>query len=71
MFLCVFVAIQYNSKIEITFKSTKLRSCFNVKDKIDFEYKHDLHYHTKSPESTCIDRYVRESTRRIIQNKRS
>ena len=44
-----------------------MSSCFNVKDKIDFEHKHDLIYHAKCPESTCIDDYVGESARRITQ----
>ena len=30
-----------NTKIEVTFKSAKLSSCFNFKDKIDFEHNHD------------------------------
>ena len=46
------------TKTEKTFKSTKTSSCFNVKDNIDFEYNHDLIYHTKCPEPTCIDYYV-------------
>ena len=54
-----------NTKIEIAFKSTKLSSCFNVKDKIDSEYNHDLIYHAKCTKPTCIDDYVGESGRRI------
>ena len=53
------------TKIEVTLKSTKLSSCFNVEDKIDFEHNHDLIYHTKCPEPICIDDYVGESARRI------
>ena len=30
-----------NTKIEVTFKSAKLSSCFNFKDKVDFEHNHD------------------------------
>ena len=56
-----------NTKIEVTLKSTTLSSCFNVKDKIDFENNHDLIYHKKSPESTCIDDYVGESDCRITE----
>ena len=56
-----------NTKTEVTFKSTKLNSCFNVKDKIGFEHNHDLIYHTKCPEPTCIDDYVGESARRITK----
>ena len=56
-----------NTKIEVTFKSTKLSSCFNVKDKIDFEQNHDLIYHAECPEPPCIDNYVGESAHRITE----
>ena len=62
---CVNKLLPSNTKIEVAFKSTKLSSCFNVKDKIDFEHNHDLIYHAKWPEPTCIDDYVGESARRI------
>ena len=51
----------------VAFKSTKLSSCFNVKDKIDFEHNHDLIYQMKCPEPTCIDDYVGESASRITE----
>ena len=47
-----------STKIEVTFKSTKLSSCFNFKDKIDFEHNHDLIYHKKYPKPTCIDDFI-------------
>ena len=52
---CVNRLLPNNTKIEVAFKSTKLTSCFNVKDKINFEHKQDLIYHVKCPEPTCID----------------
>ena len=55
-----------NPKIEVTFKN-KLSSCFNVKGKINFEHNHDLIYHKKCSEPTCIDNYVGESAGRIIE----
>ena len=64
---CVNKLLPNNTKIEVTFKITKLSSCFNAKDKIDFEHNHDLIYHTKCPEPTCIDDYVGESARRITE----
>ena len=64
---CVNKLLPNNAKIEVTFKSTKLSSCFNVKVKIDFEHNHDLIYHTKCPEPTYIDDYMGESARRIIE----
>ena len=51
---CVNKLLPSNIKIEM-FKNTKLSSCFNVKNKIDFEHDHDLIYHAKCPEPTCID----------------
>ena len=64
---CVNKLLPNNTKIEVAFKSTKLSSCFNVKDKIDFEHNHDLIYHAKCPEPTCIDDYVGESARPITE----
>ena len=39
---CVIKLLPNNTKIEVALKSTKLSSCFNVKDKIDFERNHNL-----------------------------
>ena len=64
---CVNKLIPSNTKIEVAFKSTKLSSCFNVKDKNNFEHNHILIYHTKCPEPTCIDDYVEESARQITE----
>ena len=57
---CVSKLLPNNIKIEVTFKSTKLGSSFNFKDKIDFEHNHELIYRTKCPEPTCIDDYIGE-----------
>ena len=62
---CVNKLLPNNAKIEVAFKSTKLSSFFNVKDKNDFEHNHDLIYHAKCLEPTCIDYYVGESALRI------
>ena len=51
---CINKLLPNNTKIEVTFKSTKLSSCFNVKDKIGFEHNHDLIYHTKCPERLAL-----------------
>ena len=59
---CVHKLLPNNTKIEEAFKSTKLSSCFNVKDKIDFEHNHDL-----SCEMSCINDYAGESARRITE----
>ena len=59
---CVNKLLPNNTKIEVAFKSTKLSSCFNVKDKIDLEHNHDL-----SCEMSCINDYAGESARRITE----
>ena len=64
---CVTKLLPNNTKIEVEFKSTKLSSCFNLKDEIDFEHNHDFIYHAKCPEPTCIDDYVGESACRITE----
>ena len=64
---CVNKLLPNNTKIEVAFKSTKLSSFFNVKDKINFEHNHDLIYHAKRPEPTCIDDYAGESACRITE----
>ena len=43
--MCVNKLLLNNTKIEVAFKSTKLSSCFNAKDKIDFKHNYDLIYH--------------------------
>ena len=64
---CVNKLLPNDTKIEVEFKSNKLSSYFNVKDRTDFEHNHYLIYHTKYPDQTCIDDYVGESARRIIE----
>ena len=36
---CVIKLLPNNTKVKVAFKSTKLSSCFNLKDKTDFEHK--------------------------------
>ena len=67
MYKCLKKLLPNNTKIEVTFKSTKLSSCLNVNDKIDFEHNHDLIYQAKYPKPACIDDYVGESDCRIIE----
>ena len=40
------------------FKGKKLNSCFQIKDTVNFEYKHDLVSHEKCPANNCNDDYV-------------
>ena len=43
-----------NTKTEAAFRSIKLRSFFNVNDKVNFKHNYDLIYPTKCLEPTCI-----------------
>ena len=54
-----------NTKIKAALKSNKLTSCFNIKDKLDFEHNHDLN--SKCTEPTYIGDNVGESARRITE----
>ena len=54
-----------NTKIKAVLKSNKLTSCFNIKDKLDFEHNHDLN--SKCTEPSCIGDNVGESARRITE----
>ena len=52
-----------NIKVQVSFTGNKLNSCFNIKDKIKFEYRHDVIYLRKCPETTYNDNYIGEAKR--------
>ena len=52
-----------NTKLEITFISKKLNSCFSIKDKTNFAHQHNLIYHVNCTEPSCHDNYVGETGR--------
>ena len=56
-----------NVKPRIVYKSTKLSSMFNLKDKTNFHHKHDVVYLYKCPVTECGASYVGETSRRISE----
>ena len=52
-----------NTKISITYKSTKLSSKFSTKDKIKKDHNHDIVYLAKCPD--CSETYIGETARRL------
>ena len=47
-------------------KTTKLSTKFPIKDKADFQHKHNVIYCCKCPNEGCKGGYVRETKRRIV-----
>ena len=45
----------------------KLSTCFQIKDKSQFDHQHDLMYHAKCPSEFCDKYYIGESGRRITK----
>ena len=50
---------------QITYTGKKLSSQFNIKDKTNFEHRHELIYHANCPIPTCEDNYIGETARCI------
>ena len=50
-----------NTKLLVSFTSNKLSSCFNIKDKTKFKYKHDAIYPRTCPKTKCNDNYISEA----------
>ena len=48
-------------------KYKKFNSCFNIKDTVNFEHKHDLVYHGKCPANNYKDDYLCETVRYISE----
>ena len=53
--------------MQVTFTGEKLSTQFNVKDRTEFEHKHDVIYFGKCPEQNCSDNHLGESARRISE----
>ena len=51
----------------ISYKSTKLSTKFTVKDKTDFQHKHNVVFYGKCPNEGCKDDYVGETKRRTVE----
>ena len=56
-----------NFNTQITFRVKKFNSCFEIKDKVNFEHKNDLFYHAKCPANNCKGDYVGKTGRRISE----
>ena len=54
-------------KIIISYKCTKLSTKFPVKDKTDFQHKHNFVYYGKCPNEGRNNDYVGETKRRITE----
>ena len=54
-------------KAMIGYRSTKLSTKFLVRDKTDFQHKHNVLYYGKCSNEGCKDDYVGETKRRIVQ----
>ena len=51
----------------VSYTGKELGTCFNVKDKMVFNHKHDTVYYAKCPEESCPHDYVGESGRRVLE----
>ena len=51
----------------ISYKSTKLSTKLPVKDKTDFQHKHNVVYYDKCPNGGCKEDYVGETKGRIVE----
>ena len=54
-----------NHTAQHVYKSRKLGSIFDIKDKTKLEHKHDLIYLVKCPERTCSETYLGETARAL------
>ena len=54
-------------KVETAFTGKRLNSCFQTKHRTKFEHQHDIIYQVKCSAKNCLDDYIRESARRIIE----
>ena len=59
--------LQNTVKANIGFTGKNLSTCFQNKDQIKFEHKHDIIYLATCPEDNCSEDYIRESGRRISE----
>ena len=58
---------KFEKKVSISavYKATKIGSRFNIKDKIAFENKHNVVYHTDCPTKKCKSHYIGQTKCRI------
>ena len=56
-----------NTRTKIAFTGSELSTCFQVKDKTNFEHNYDIFYHGTCPETDCPENCIRETARRIAE----
>ena len=59
-----------NVKVDIIYTNSKLSFKFNVKDKIPFEEQHDILYRSVCATDNCIEDYVEETNRCIVERSK-
>ncbi len=59
--------VENNHVTKIVYTSTKLSTCFNVKDKQAKEHEHDIVYKYKCEEEDCGATYIGETARRFSE----
>ena len=55
------------AKVQTTFTGKQLNSCFKTEDRTKFEQQHDIIYWVKYSAKNCLDDYIEELARRIIE----
>ena len=56
-----------NVKARIAFTVRKVGTSFEIKDKTEMKYNHDIIYYNECPEGQCNENYIAETGRRISE----
>ena len=54
-----------NIQTMVAYKSKKLSTKFNIKDKTEFYHQYNLVYYGKCPNQTCTENYIGETTFKV------
>ena len=54
-------------KTQMVFKSQRLSSMFNVKDKTKKEHENNVVYKIECPDENCLETYIGETERRVFE----
>jgi len=57
--------VKENTNVKVIYKSTKLSSFFNIKDKTSVHHSNDLVYRFRCPDENCDVSYIGETGRRF------
>ena len=60
-----------NVKVKTTYTGKQLSSCFRTKDKTKFKRQQDIIYQVKCSAENCLDDYIGEPFRYVIESERS